>query len=93
MGDESVTRTNDDASHCKRSAVLLGYWQDPFLNALVPRHGMSGEMRKAPEIHLGYFTRVTTIWNLLVKAIDKVSEIQGKGAKIQVLNLGAGYDR
>lgn len=92
MGDDSVTKTNDDASQCKRSAVSLGYWQDPYLNALVPRHGMSGEMRKAPEIHLGYFTRVSAIWNLLIKAIDKVSEIQGTKGKVQILNLGAGYD-
>ena len=69
MSDESVTRTNDDASQCKRSAVSLGYWQDPYLNSLVPRPGLSGgEMRKAPEIHLGYYTRVSTIWNLLLKA-------------------------
>ena len=92
MGDDSVTKTNDDASQCKRSAVSLGYWQDPYLNALVPRHGISGEMRKAPEIHLGYFTRVSAIWNLLIKAIDKVSEIRGTKGNVQILNLGAGYD-
>ena len=94
MSEESVTRTNDDASQCKRSAVSLGYWQDPYLNELVPRQGLTfqGEMRKAPEIHLGYYTRVCTIWNLLIKAVDKISEIQGKGAKVQILNLGAGYD-
>ena len=92
MGDDSVTKTNDDESQCKRSAVSLGYWQDPYLNALVPRHGISGEMRKAPEIHLGYFTRVSAIWNLLIKAIDKVSEIRGTKGNVQILNLGAGYD-
>ena len=92
MCDDSVAKTNDDASQCKRSAVTLGYWQDPYLNALVKPSLSNQEIRKAPEIHLGYFTRVTSIWNLLIKAINKVSDIQGKGAKIQILNLGCGYD-
>ena len=90
MTDDSVQRTNDDATNCKRSAVSLGYWTDPYLSAFRSRPSFSDESRKAPEINLGYFTRVSAIWKLLVKTIDRIAEIQGQ--KIQVLNLGAGYD-
>ena len=90
MCDESVQRTNDDATQCKRSAVSLGYWKDPYLNSFGSRLGFSDESRKAPEIHLGYWTRVSSIWHLVIKTIDRVSELQGQ--KIQILNLGAGYD-
>jgi len=78
MSEESVQRTNDDATQCKKSAVSLGYWKDPYLNAFGSRSGFSDEGRKAPEIHLGYWTRVSSIWHLVIKTIDRVSELQGQ---------------
>ena len=53
-GDEGVQNTNDDATACKLSAVKLGYWSDPYLPLMVK----SG-VKRAPEIHLGYYARVT----------------------------------
>lgn len=90
MCDDPVQRTNDDATNCKRSAVSMGYWKDPYLNSFGSAGGLAEEGRKAPEIHLGYFTRVSAIWRLIVKSIDRVSELHGQ--KVQVVNLGAGYD-
>lgn len=51
--NEAVQATNDDASECKRSAVELGYWEDPYISLFV----RSCE-RKAPEINRGYCARV-----------------------------------
>ena len=43
-----------------------------------------GEGRKAPEIHLGYFTRVRAVWNLLIR----LSEVcHSKDKKLQVVTL------
>lgn len=68
-GDEAVRSTNDDASHCKRFAVQLGYWTDPYLPLLV-----RSTERKTPEINRGYFARVIGITNIIEKFI-KVSLI------------------
>ena len=76
---------------CKRSAVRYGYWSDPYLEAMMPGSGTSFgcESRKAPEIHLGYFTRVRGIWTL----IDRVASLCLQAdCNYQVLNIGAGYD-
>lgn len=54
--DEATQSTNDDASECKRYAVQLGYWQDPFINYFVRQ-----TVRKAPEISCGYYARVKGI--------------------------------
>ena len=40
-GDEGVIQTNDDATACKRSAVRLGYWKDPFIEHFVGSHRSS----------------------------------------------------
>ena len=63
-GDEAVRSTNDDASMCKRFAVHLGYWTDPYLPLLV-----RNTERKTPEINRGYFARVTGITNLIQRFI------------------------
>lgn len=68
-GDEAVRSTNDDASICKRFAVHLGYWSDPYLPLLV-----RNTERKTPEINRGYFARVMGITNLVHKFI-KVYQI------------------
>lgn len=67
--DEAVRSTNDDASTCKRFAVQLGYWADPYLPHLV-----RGTERKTPEINRGYFARVTAI-SILVRKFVTVSII------------------
>ena len=95
MVDQAVQRTNEDATLCKRSAVYYGYWQDEYLAAFAPNppglpgSRTSGEMRKAPEIHLGYFTRVTGLWTLLDRIVSLLVQAD-KG--LQVVNLGAGFD-
>ncbi|XP_015609998.1 leucine carboxyl methyltransferase 1 [Cephus cinctus] len=79
--DEAVQATNDDASECKRYAVQLGYWSDPFINFFVRQTG-----RKAPEINRGYYARVKGIEVF----IDKFLKLSG--GKGQIINLGAGFD-
>lgn len=53
VDDEATQATNDDASECKRHAVNLGYWTDPFINFFVRQ-----TIRKPPEINRGYYARV-----------------------------------
>ncbi|XP_004476025.1 leucine carboxyl methyltransferase 1 [Dasypus novemcinctus] len=80
--DEGVRGTCEDASLCKRFAVSLGYWHDPYIQHFVR---LSKE-RKAPEINRGYFARVHGV-NQLIKAFLRKTECQ-----CQILNLGAGMD-
>ena len=90
---DPIQKTNEDASICKRSAVQLGYWEDKYLSAFVPvapgNGGRFGEIRKAPEIHLGYFTRVKGLWSLLDRVVSLCVQCD---KSFQVINLGAGYD-
>ena len=65
--DEAIQATNDDASECKRYAVQLGYWCDPFISLFVKQTA-----RKAPEINRGYYARVKGI-ELFVENFLKVS--------------------
>ena len=84
MGDEAVHRTNEDATLCKLSAVLRGYWPDPYIGQMVKAGAAD---RKAPEIHLGYFTRVRGLRQLLDRAMRQTGE-----QRVQIVNLGAGFD-
>ncbi|XP_011297931.1 leucine carboxyl methyltransferase 1 [Fopius arisanus] len=79
--DEATQATNDDASECKRYAVQLGYWSDPFINFFVRQTA-----RKPPEINRGYYARVKGIEVF----IDKF--LKYSGGKGQIINLGAGFD-
>merc|ERR1711976_913747 len=83
MSEESVQRTNDDATQCKMSAVAHGYWDDSYLSAF-HKIRSGPDSRKAPEIHRGYYTRVKAIWNILVKSIDYFC---ARDQKFQVVNL------
>lgn len=65
---EAVISTNDDATQCKRQAVALGYWQDPYINLM----SKSGS-RKAPEINRGYFARTFAV-KKLVQSFIKVTD-------------------
>ena len=63
--DDAVRATNDDAASCKRSAVQLGYWKDPYIQYFI----RAGD-RKAPEINRGYFARVKGIHVLLRQFLE-----------------------
>lgn len=68
-GDEAVQATNDDASICKRSAIQLGYWNDPFL-----QYFMRGPViRKPPEINRGYYARTYGVYRLILKTLEKIA--------------------
>ncbi|XP_072798909.1 leucine carboxyl methyltransferase 1 isoform X2 [Vicugna pacos] len=80
--DEGVRGTCEDASICKRFAVSIGYWHDPYIQHLVR---LSKE-RKAPEINRGYFARVYGVDQLMKAFLQKTE------CNCQILNLGAGMD-
>lgn len=82
MDDEGVRGTCEDASLCKRFAVSIGYWHDPYIEHLVRQ----SKERKAPEINRGYFARVHGV-SQLIKAFLRKTE-----CRCQILNLGAGMD-
>jgi [phosphatase 2A protein]-leucine-carboxy methyltransferase len=82
VDDEGVRGTCEDASLCKRFAVSIGYWHDPYIQHLVR---LSKE-RKAPEINRGYFARVHGV-SQLIKAFLRKTECH-----CQIINLGAGMD-
>ncbi|XP_076042367.1 leucine carboxyl methyltransferase 1 [Oratosquilla oratoria] len=79
--DEAVIATNDDASACKKCAVSLGYWKDPYIGYFVRNCE-----RRAPEINRGYFARITAI-KIIVDKFIKVT-----GGRCQIVNIGAGFD-
>ncbi|KAK6618023.1 hypothetical protein RUM43_012381 [Polyplax serrata] len=81
VSDEAVQATNDDASECKRCAVQLGYWIDPYIQFFV-----KATDRKAPEINRGYYARIMGVWSLLEKFLKTA------GKECQIVNLGAGFD-
>jgi len=54
--DEAVRATNDDAASCKRSAVQIGYWSDPYIQFVT-----KASNRKPPEISRGYYARVKSV--------------------------------
>uniref|UniRef100_A0A8V5FWF8 Uncharacterized protein n=1 Tax=Melopsittacus undulatus TaxID=13146 RepID=A0A8V5FWF8_MELUD len=51
--DEAVRGTCEDASVCKRFAVSVGYWKDPYIQYFVRQ----AKERKAPEINRGKLLR------------------------------------
>ncbi|XP_006859867.1 PREDICTED: leucine carboxyl methyltransferase 1 isoform X2 [Chrysochloris asiatica] len=80
--DDGVRGTCEDASLCKRFAVSIGYWHDPYIQHFV----RLCKERKAPEINRGYFARVLGV-SQLIKAFLWKTE-----CNCQILNLGAGMD-
>ncbi|XP_066833738.1 leucine carboxyl methyltransferase 1 isoform X1 [Anser cygnoides] len=80
--DEAVRGTCEDASVCKRFAVSVGYWEDPYIQCFVRQ----AKERKAPEINRGYYARVHGV-SYLLKAFLKKTE-----CNCQIVNLGAGMD-
>ncbi|NWU69903.1 LCMT1 methyltransferase, partial [Pterocles burchelli] len=84
--DEAVRGTCEDASVCKRFAVSVGYWKDPYIQYFVRQ----AKERKAPEINRGklgcYYARVHGV-SYLIKAFLRKTECNS-----QIVNLGAGMD-
>lgn len=80
--DEAVRATCDDASICKRFAVSVGYWKDPYIQYFVRQ----AKERKAPEINRGYYARVQGVHHLVCSFLR-----QTKGS-CQIINLGSGLD-
>ncbi|KAL9835997.1 leucine carboxyl methyltransferase 1 isoform 1-T2 [Geothlypis trichas] len=80
--DEAVRGTCEDASVCKRFAVSVGYWKDPYIQHFVRQ----AKERKAPEINRGYYARVHGV-SYLIKAF-----LQKTQCNSQIVNLGAGMD-
>ena len=89
-GDEAVQATNDDATTCKRSAISLGYWSDPYL----PYFIRGAITKKAPEINRGYFARHYGVYNLVLNTLRKFGEIDSSAepVDVQIVNIGCGFD-
>lgn len=58
--DEAIRATNDDAASCKRSAVQIGYWSDPYIQFVT-----KASEHKPPEISRGYYARVKGVQGLI----------------------------
>ncbi|XP_044295622.1 leucine carboxyl methyltransferase 1 isoform X1 [Varanus komodoensis] len=82
VSDEAVRGTCDDASQCKRYAVNIGYWKDPYIEFFVRQP----KEKKAPEISRGYYARVQGVGHLLKAFLQKTE------CNCQIINLGAGMD-
>ncbi|XP_061463298.1 leucine carboxyl methyltransferase 1-like [Rhineura floridana] len=80
--NEALRGTCNDASLCKRYAVNIGYWKDPYIAYFVRQP----KERKAPEISRGYYARVQGVGRLLKAFLQKT------GCNCQILNLGTGMD-
>jgi len=63
--DEAVRATNDDAASCKRSAVQIGYWTDPYIQFVT-----KASERKPPEISRGYYARVKSVQGLVRQFLE-----------------------
>jgi len=63
--DEAVRATNDDAASCKRSAVQIGYWNDPYIQYVT-----KASERKPPEISRGYYARVKGVQGLVSQFLE-----------------------
>ncbi|KAF4800865.1 Leucine carboxyl methyltransferase 1 [Turdus rufiventris] len=106
--DEAVRGTCEDASVCKRFAVSVGYWKDPYIQYFVRQ----AKERKAPEINRG---KLEQEWGHL-SCPDKTSALGVREGReryyarvhgvsylikaflektecnCQIINLGAGMD-
>jgi len=81
--DGAVKDTNDDATISKLSAVMAGYFVDPFLASFVTM-----PKRRLPMINRGYFARVAGLGVLH----EQFFEAMGGSEQCQVVSLGAGFD-
>ncbi|CAK9292649.1 unnamed protein product [Gordionus sp. m RMFG-2023] len=79
--DEAVVGTNDEATHCKSSAVHKGYYDDTFIQSFC-----KSTKAKPPEINMGYYIRVYVI-KCMIEYFIKLF-----GQEAQIISLGAGFD-
>jgi len=63
--DEAIRATNDDAASCKRSAVQIGYWSDPYIQFVT-----KASERKPPEISRGYYARVKGVQGIVRQFLE-----------------------
>jgi hypothetical protein len=79
----SVTDTNIEALKAKKSAVILGYMKDEFINFIVPDY-----IRKEVVLNKGYWSRYFCIYNLVHKFLLGCSDSE----EAQILSVGCGLD-
>jgi len=77
----SVTDTNIEALKAKKSAVILGYMKDEFINFIVPDY-----IRKEVVMNKGYWSRYYCIYNLIQEFLLNCPD------EVQILSLGCGLD-
>jgi len=77
----SVTDTNVEALKAKKSAVILGYMKDEFINFIVPDY-----IRKEVVLNKGYWSRYYCIYNLAHQFLLSCSD------DVQILSVGCGLD-
>lgn len=89
--DEKTRFSARDSLGCKFSACRLGYFQDPFIqavhSALNHTGGKSNQVRRSPIIHRGYYARNEIFTKVMADFFAATAE-----SSRQVLFLGAGFD-
>lgn len=84
--DVAVMATAGDASQCKLSASVAGYYRDPFAQFFV-----KAPSRRMPIINRGYYARVAAVESLVTRFLASHRGEDG-ASKTQVVILGAGLD-
>lgn len=89
--DEKTRFSARDSLMCKYSASRLGYFQDPFIEAVHTQLNQTGgkptQIRRSPIIHRGYYARNESFTKVMAEFFALTA-----GSKRQVLFLGAGFD-
>lgn len=81
--DEAVQATNDDAACCKRSAIELGYWKDPYVQFFTRSCTAN---RKPPEINRGFYARVKGMQILLKQFLQVLAFCQNYSIKYECVS-------
>jgi tRNA wybutosine-synthesizing protein 4 len=76
-----------DAFAAKKSATMLGYYEDKYLECMRAVAGPKA-VRKQPIINRGYYTRVTCFRNIVHSFLEATKSLGPR----QILNIGCGYD-
>ncbi|KAG8893020.1 carboxy methyl transferase for protein phosphatase 2A [Tulasnella sp. 403] len=84
--DAAIRTTDDDAAHARLSATRKGYFNDPYIQLLVPRAQLVP--LRSPLINIGTFIRSEAIDILLSKWVDASKDFR----TVQIVSLGAGSD-
>ena len=93
VSDESVMRTNDDATSAKLSCVERGYFEDGFVGHFVRQRG-GRAARRSPLVNRGYYARYAAVRRIVREFFAACGQQGGAGGVggCQVINLGAGFD-